>query len=196
MLRALVAVGLLEILNDDSVFAGGDYALLVALAAVLAVAASVAIGVRHPRRNAAVIVVNLVLALAALPVISNAVDDGRALVLDDDVVTGGPVAPASSGFVYEGRPIENVYAFDRAGRLLQDVRLYMQDGRALAIGTAGDPNRRRVRTRGGAAALNAFPIRYFEPGTTRVAKPSAGASERPGPLTTALGRDRRQRAKG
>jgi len=36
----------------------------------------------------------------------------------------------------------------------------------------------------GDIALNAFPILYFEPGTRRVADPTAGVPARPGPLAT------------
>jgi hypothetical protein len=68
----------------------------------------------------------------------------------------------------------------------------MQDGRPLAIGGPGNANRRSVRTRTGTVVFNAFPIRYFEPGTRRVANPAAGAPERPDPLATkALARGRR-----
>jgi hypothetical protein len=106
-------------------------------------------------------------------------------VFDDRVVTEAPAASAPSGLVYEGQPVENIYAFDRRGRLLYDVRLFMGDGRPLEVGVAPeDPNRRAVRTRGGDLAFNAFPIRYFEPGTKRVADRAAGAPARPGPLST------------
>jgi hypothetical protein len=182
VLRGLVAVGLLEILYDESVFGEGGYALLVALAAALAVIVSVAVGLRRPRRNAAVIAVNLVLALAAGPVIWSAVGAGRAAALDGGVVIESFPPP---GLVYDGEPVQNLYAFDREGRLLEDVRLFTHDGRPLEIGTdRADPNRRTVRTRAGDVALNAFPIRYFEPGTRRVADPAAGAPARPGPLDT------------
>jgi hypothetical protein len=89
-------------------------------------------------------------------------------------------------------PVVNVYACDRKGRLLQDVRLFAQGGRALDIGADRiDPNRRTVATRAGKLAFNAFPIRYFEPGTRRVAHPDAGAPASPGPLATEpLGRRR------
>jgi hypothetical protein len=194
VLRGLVAAGLVELLYGESVFREPDgYALLVALGALLAVVVSVAAGLRRPRRNGVLVAVNLVLALAAVAVIWNAVDDLRAAARDDGaVVTEAPVADAPSDLLYKGRPVENVYAFDRERRLLQDVRLYMQDGRPLAIGGPGSPNRRGVRTRTGTVVFNAFPIRYFEPGTKRVANPAAGAPERPDPLATkALGPERR-----
>jgi hypothetical protein len=188
VLRGIVAVGLFEILYGKSVL-GGDgphtYALLVALAVGLAVTVSVAVGLRRPRRNTALVLVNLVLALAAAPVMWNAVSDGRAAVFDDRVVTEARTESAPSGLVSDGDPVENVYAFDREGRLLHDVRLFDQNGRPLVIGADGqDPNRRAVRTRAGKLAFNAFPIRYFEPGTKRVADPAAGVPAHPSPLTT------------
>jgi hypothetical protein len=184
VLRGLVAVGLLEILNAKSVLAEPDsYVLLMASGAGLAVIVSVAVGLRRPRRNAALVVVNLVLALASAPVLWNAISAGRA-VFNNAVVSDAPTALAPSGLVYDGEPVQNIYAFDREGRLLQDVRLFAPNGRPLEIGATRDPNRRTVRTRTGDVALNAFPIRYFEPGTKRVAKPAAGAPARPRPLTT------------
>jgi hypothetical protein len=185
VLRGLVAVGALEILYDGSLVGGDEpdsYALMVALAAAVAVTVSIAVGLRRPRRNAAIVLVNLVLTLAAAPVMWDAISAGRAALFDDAVVSEAAPAP---GLVYDGEPVQNLYAFDRKGRLLQDVRLYTQHGRPLEIGADGeDPNRRPVQTRAGDFAFNAFPIRYFEPGTRRVADPAAGAPKPPRPLRT------------
>jgi hypothetical protein len=184
VLRGVVVVGLLELLMDQSVVEGDDgYAFLVALAAALAAVVSIAVGLRRPRRNGAIVVVNVMLALAAIPVLWNAISAGHAAVFDNAVVTEAPVQEPPPGLAYQGSPVENLYAFDREGRLLQDVRLFMQDGGPLELG-GQDPNRRPVRTRGGRLALNAFPIRYFEPGTKQVADPAAGAPSSPGRLTT------------
>lgn len=188
--RGLVVGGLFEIVYDRSVLAGpapdSDLLLVVAVT-LLAVALSVAAGLRRPRRSSALILVNVVLVLAALPVTVQALGKAKDAAFNDRVVVApasGQVAPPA-GLTYEGAPVVNVYAFDRRGRLLRDVRLYSQDRQPLDLGAeAEDPNRRRVRTRGGELVFNAFPIRYFEPGTKRVAKPAAGAPARPGPLTT------------
>jgi hypothetical protein len=184
--RGVVAVGLIELLLGESLLGGSSlpaHALALALAVVVAVTASVAVGLRRPRRNTAVVVVNLVLALAAVAVSWNAIGAASA-VLDDGGESAAPPAFAP-GLTYDDVPVENIYAFDREGRLLYDVRLFMQDGRPLAIGGPdGDPNRRTVRSRDGDLAFNAFPIRYFEPGTRRVADPAAGAPPRPGPVAT------------
>jgi hypothetical protein len=182
VLRGLVAVGLVEMLQDDSVFGGGSYALVVVAAAALAVIASVAVGLRRPRRGVALVLVNLVLVLATPVILWHAIDAGRAVV-DDGFVAEAPVDP--QGLVYNGAPVQNIYAFDADGWLLPDVRLFMQGGEPLEIGAdAEDPNRRTVQTLSGDIAFNAFPILYFEPGTKRIADPRAGVPARPGPLTT------------
>jgi hypothetical protein len=185
-LRGLVIVGLLELLSSKSVFDGPDsYVLLMTLAAVLAVTASVAVGLRRPRRGAALVAVNLVLALATVPVISSVISDGRDAVRNNGIVTVVPTEVAPPGLVYNGAPVQNIYAFDRQGRLLQDVRLFAQDGQPLEIAAdPTDPNRRTVKSRAGNLAFNAFPIRYFEPGTKRVANPAAGTPVHPSPLVT------------
>jgi hypothetical protein len=95
-----------------------------------------------------------------------------------------PVVP-ETGLVYDGLPLDNLFAFDRRGRLLQDVRLYAENGRPIDVDRgARDPDRRVPRARGGERAFNAFPVRYFEPGTRRVARPGAGAPPAPAPLVT------------
>jgi hypothetical protein len=88
------------------------------------------------------------------------------------------------GLTYDGEPVRNVYPYDRRGRLLHDVRLFGDGGRPLDIGAAGgDPTRRPVLTADG-EALNAFPIRYYDPGTPKVANPDAGPSVDAKPITT------------
>ena len=66
------------------------------------------------------------------------------------------------------------------------MRLYDSFGKPLDVGGEGsDPNRRPVRDASGGEIFNAFPIRYFEPGTQRVANPNAGAPVTPPRITTA-----------
>ncbi len=186
VLRGVVAVGLVEILFSRSIFSGPDsYAILVALAMALTASVSVAIGLRRPRRTAALVVVNVVLALATVPVISDTISHGRSAVINNGVETATATEVAPAGLVYNGAPVQNIYAFDRQGRLLQDVRLFDQDGQPLEIGAdPTDPSRRTVQTRAGKPAFNSFPIRYFEPGTRRVAHPAAGTPVHPSPLAT------------
>ena len=81
-------------------------------------------------------------------------------------------------------PIENIYAFDADGNRLRDVRLYDQNGEAISIGEfADEPERRTPVDVRNAAAYNAFPVRYFDPGTRVVADPDAGWPASPPPLS-------------
>lgn len=82
------------------------------------------------------------------------------------------------GLVYDGRPVLNVYPYSRAGRLLYDVRPYDDLGRAITLQLGPDQLRRITRTANGAQVQNAYPIRYYQPGThlQRVAHPGAGPS--------------------
>jgi hypothetical protein len=128
---------------------------------------------------------NALLVIAAIPV---AIHDIRTHAWQTPAVAVVVEAqPAPAGLSYQGADVQNVYAYDRAGRLLHDVRLYDQLGRPLDVGATrpqADPLRRVVRTRGGRAVFNAFPLRYFEPGSTRVAHPDAAPKKRVAPLRT------------
>ena len=77
------------------------------------------------------------------------------------------------GLVFNGSPVSNIYPFTRDGRLLHDVLLYDGTGRPLTIAGAADPSRRVLRTRNGDPVFNAFPIRYYDPGTRRVSRSDA-----------------------
>jgi hypothetical protein len=155
-----------------------------ALVLALALAGSFALGLRHrgvqggPRRT--LIALNAVLLVAAVPVLDRARDAPAAGVYTEFV--SGPTQP---GLAYDGVAVENVYPYDRKGRLLHDVRLYDQRGRPLdAVKETADPDRRHVLKRNGTRAFNAYPIRYFEPGTRRVARPDAAPDIDPAPLKT------------
>jgi hypothetical protein len=93
------------------------------------------------------------------------------------------------GLAFDGVPIANVFPFDRSGKPLNDVLLYLPDGRALNVDASRvDPHRRYLVTRRGNRVYNSFPVRYYEPGTTRVAHPTAGPSVHvPNVLTPPLG---------
>jgi hypothetical protein len=149
----------------------------VGLLAVLAVATvSVWLGRRARRSSSRVrlagIAVNVLLVLAALPVLHHLAQNVPAPQTIVQLVPAGPQA----GLVENGVAVENIYPYSRDGRLLHDVLLYDGAGNPLEIGANGnDPNRRLVRTADRYTPLyNAFPIRYYEPGTTRVANPDAG----------------------
>jgi hypothetical protein len=84
-------------------------------------------------------------------------------------------APLTAGLVNSGVPVDNIYPYSRDGKLLHDVFLYDGTGSPLNVRPhAPDPDRRVPATANGVPLFNVFPIRYFEPGTTRVAFPNAG----------------------
>lgn len=103
--------------------------------------------------------------------------------------TGTGVVPP--GLYLDGAPVTNIFPYDRSGKLINDVLLYQQDGLPLRIGARGedDPNRRYLVTRRSQRLYNSFPVRYFDPGTSRVAHPNAGPRvQSPTILTPPLGR--------
>ena len=151
------------------------------VALVAAVVASVQLGRRgRPRGRAAaglLLAGNVVLALAVWPVL---------LTLDDAVHSGayndyaygstGPeyvALPPSEGVWVGGQQVWNVYAYDAAGNLLHDVRLYDQDGTPISLGLAPDGTRKPVVDGAGRLVQNAYPYRYVEADGT-VADPDAG----------------------
>lgn len=157
------------------------------MALIVVVLASIIAGMVGRRASGAtravLIVVNVALLLFALPFAERSIR----------YLTGYPVVEVTAEeyvevpvFTYQGSPVTNVYAYSREGELLQDVRLYDQNGNPLDLATERgmDPDRRRVFDVRGDEAANAFPIRYREPGTKRVADPEAGAPKAPRPLKT------------
>ena len=116
-------------------------------------------------------------ALAAALLFTPAMYDELTGRTDSAVYVAADPQP-TAGLAKDGIPLRNIYAYDAKGRLLHDVRLYDQDGKPLEIGRgAQDPERRPVETRGGITLFNAFPIRYYQPGTHRVAHPNAAPAD-------------------
>jgi hypothetical protein len=159
-------------------FGSAEFGLVVI---VLGVAASVGLGLRLRRRPTAfrrlAALANIAVAVAAVPV-ADAFAGQLTRAQDILAATAGALQPLpapSPGLVYDGRPVDNIYPFSREGRLLHDVLLYDGRGRPLEIPTnrALDPDRRVVVTNGNRPLFNAFPIRYYEPGTRRVERPNA-----------------------
>ena len=153
-------------------FGSAEVGVAVVLAAV---AASFALGVRTrggtvTLRRAA-LACSAICVVLAVPVVQHL---ARGTVAAPAVVTlREPVT--QPGLVYDGVPVQNIYPYTRDGKLLHDVLLYDGAGRPLDIGAGvNDPNRRVLRTTSNVSVLNAFPIRYYEPGTVRVAHPNAG----------------------
>ncbi|MGD0166739.1 MAG: PASTA domain-containing protein [Gaiellaceae bacterium] len=140
---------------------------------VVAAALSVALGMLGRRRTAprgVVLALNLVFALALVPVAVHLVrhPGGRAPIYVS------PSTVPTSGLLLNGAPVTNIYAFSRDGRMLHDVLLYGGDGRPLSIRPGvPDPNRRLLYTVSGRPLFNSFPIRFYEPGTRTVLHPDA-----------------------
>jgi hypothetical protein len=155
---------------------GAGTAALVLLAAA---AASVALGLRSRRGGstlrAAALWLNLLLVGLAVPVAIHVADGSAAPSYGPVAYAPVPEAPTPSGLVLDGNPVRNIYPYSRDGRRLLDVLLYDQDGRPLDIGRGeADPQRRLVVAGARRLLFNTFPIRYYEPGTRRVANPAAG----------------------
>jgi hypothetical protein len=79
------------------------------------------------------------------------------------------------GLAFNGVPVANIFPFDRSGKALNDVLLYLPDGQPLNVAAlVVDHNRRYLVTQRGDRVYNSFPVRYFDPRTTHVAHPTAG----------------------
>ena len=139
------------------------------LAIAGAVVLSIGIGLRTPRTTRLAVLGNLVLLGLAIPVLSHF----RHRQLPVQVIETTQYVP-SQGLTLDGVPVANIYPFSRSGRLLHDVLLYTGAGAPLDTGGAAiDPQRRVLRTKSGKQIFNAYPIRYFDPGTGEVAHPGA-----------------------
>lgn len=128
---------------------------------------------REDRHGGWLRVLNIALAMIAIPVLTQAVD-GRASL---SVVTEQYLeTPPQTGVAVNGEAVRNIYPYSRDGKLLLDVLLYDDLGRPLDIGSRDlqqDPLRRYLFADSGAPVLNAFPIRYMEANSQRVEDPSA-----------------------
>jgi uncharacterized membrane protein len=151
----------------------------------LAVALSVGLGLWQRRRrwrSTLSLAANVILALAVVPVGGDLVErlSNRGYAVPYYVE-----AEPTPGLTLDGEPVENIYPFSREGRLLLDVLLYDQNGMPLVLRAPdGDPSRRVLRARSGAEIYNSFPIRYFDAGTRRVARPGAAPAIPWSPVVT------------
>jgi hypothetical protein len=186
LVRGYLAVAALALLLDASWSVNHPWMPLLlgsAWGGVLVIAAAVAVsmwaGLRlrgaHGAAARTAIAANVLLVLALVPVVQHLREPRPERVL---YVT--EAAAPLPGLASSGSSVLNIYPYSRDGQLLHDVLLYDQFGNPIEIGHNGvaDPNRRFLRTAIGAALFNSFPIRYYEPGTTRVARPNAGPSIR------------------
>ncbi len=141
----------------------------------LLVAMSVALGLwqrRRGRTGTIPVVLNLALAIAAVPASAGLLDwvSNRQYAAAEPIVQ----AVATPGLTHDGVSIGNVYPFSRDGRLLLDVLLYDENGAPLNVRPGdSDALRRVLRARDGSRIYNSFPIRHFEQETRRVARPRA-----------------------
>ncbi|MDP9258764.1 MAG: hypothetical protein M3Q31_19755 [Actinomycetota bacterium] len=79
------------------------------------------------------------------------------------------------GLAFNGVEVSNIFPFDRNGKPLNDVLLYLPNGQPVNVAPhVVDHNRRYLVTRRGDRVYNSFPVRYFDPRTTRVSNPTAG----------------------
>jgi len=158
------------------------------LAIVVAVVVSFWLGKRlrdaTGAAKVALVAANVALAAAAVPV---AVHLAHSQPTTQSFVVYVPPVP-QTGLFYNGAAVTNLYPYTRDGRLLHDVLLFDGAGNPIELGAnTADPNRRLLRTsRRYAPIYNSYPIRYYDPGTTRVSHPDAGPRVRipslvPGP---------------
>lgn len=155
---------------------------------LLAVASSVALGLwqrRHSRAGTLSLALNVILALAAVPAAGDLLERASNRLYADAYYVPD-TAPPSSGLVNDGVPVENIYPYSRDGRLLLDVLLYDQFGNPINIRPVSfNPERRVLRTANRRSLFNSFPIRYFDVGTRRVARPHATPTIPWSPIETA-----------
>lgn len=183
--RAWVAVCAVAIFRWDSWNAWSDrlpvvprlgsgwMGLVVLLAAVLV---SVQLGrvAWGTRMRRAVVVLNVLLALAAVPVLQSLqLTTARDVQARSSVAVQYYESPPRAGVFASGNQVRNLYAFDAQGRLLTDVRLYTDAGFPVDLQLGQDPTRRILFDVSGGAVRNSYPIRYFEPGTRTVSNPAA-----------------------
>jgi uncharacterized membrane protein len=142
---------------------------------LLAAVASVALGLRMRPAGVgarrALVAANILCVSLAFPA-AGRLDDSA---LQSPTYVSVPAPFAQPGLVYNGAPVQNIYPYTLHGKLLHDVLLYDGAGNPIDIGGAvPDPNRRVLTTTANTSIFNSFPIRYYEPGTVRVAHPNAG----------------------
>jgi uncharacterized membrane protein len=136
----------------------------------------------HPpngRWRHTVTALNVMLAIALLPVLSSLSDASQYSVY---LGTRRVEVPPAEGVYSSGTQVWNIYAYDAAGRMLHDVRLYDQDGNPLSLGLAFDPSKQQTLDATGQKVDNAFPYRYIDPTTGEVADPEAAPAIAAPPL--------------
>lgn len=173
--RAFVAVFLFEQLVDGNPVGaetGGAVSFdWTVVALVAASVLSIWLGLRgrrdHGPGRRVVLTVNVALALALLPAAVVTLDQ-----LESSAVSYVYTEP-TSGLALDGVQIRNVYPYSRDGKLLFDVLLYDESGHPIDVLSGPEDAARRLLTdANGTHVFNSFPVRYYEPGTTTVARPA------------------------
>lgn len=145
-----------------------------AVAILVGVLASIAVGLwskRRPTARLPLAALNVVLLVAAIPVGIH-LSHRAPQAVETRTVIQSAIVP---GLAYNGVPLDNIYPYSRDGRLLHDVLLYSGAGAPLNLRAKSyDPLRRILFTKGGGRLYNAFPVRYYQAGTTTVLRPNAG----------------------
>jgi hypothetical protein len=191
LVRAFIVAGLAVVLFGTT----GTGFLVLASIAILAL--SIGRGIVVKRRRAApeshavrtarglgVIVLGGAALLFMLAAVTGGGRFGSGSTYVDSYAPVTSESSATSGLATPNGDVNNVYAFDAAGNRINDVRLYDQNGNPLDVASATyDSTRRQLRDVNDTMVFNAFPIRYFDPGTDTVSDPDAGWPASPGPVT-------------
>lgn len=115
---------------------------------------------------------NVVAVVALLPVLAAADDSGAGSYSTgyEDAVMSMQDQGVGEGLSFNGEPLNNIFAYDASGKLLQNVQLFDSQGRPLAPHPLDDPNGDRCadadcsaivqprRLETGALAYNVFPL--------------------------------------
>jgi hypothetical protein len=136
-----------------------------ALWLIVAIVVSFAVGLRTRGRASrgvliAVLAIDVAALLAVVPVERHVRDAPSAFALGAPSVVYVP--QTLPGLQLDGRQLQNIYPYSRAGKLLHDVLLYDDTGRAIDLGLGPDPLRRTTRGISDELIPNAFPIRYYD----------------------------------
>ena len=97
------------------------------------------------------------------------------------VVFAAAYPPPPAGLAYDGERVQNIYPYDRKGRLLHDVRLFDESGRPLDVLRGGfNPNRATVKARSGplCSTHSRFATSTRAPAASRTRTPSLSVSSR------------------
>lgn len=167
------------------------YGGLAVLVAVAGVALSVAAGLRADRvgamerRTWRVLSVLAVIGLVPMTAVALSwIGQVRAPAPADWVNASGSL----SGLSQEGQLITQLYAYDREGRRLDDVRIYDQNGRPVVVDSGGDRTLDQWVDASGRTWANVYPGRTFD-GQGWTVDPQSGAWHPPmaiSPLTTRI----------